>query len=198
MNGVRRYRNGQSSVAGLGCRIADARAPVTGRVARRRAAVERADQRAGRERGRRLAVHLEQRLVAERVVEHLGELGDQPVVAVVVVEHEDAVLGEVVAHAGERLLGEQERLEPELALLADQRQRVGQREDDEVVLLVGRAQERAAVVDVAGDARVGVRLVGVVARCRSAGVAGRSRPRRCGRRPSTARSPRPSRCPRRR
>ena len=79
-----------------------------------------------------------------------ASLFDQPRLAVVVVEHEDAVVGEVVADARERLFGEQERLQPDVGRLADQRQRVGQGEDDQVVLLVGVAQERAAVVD---DAR---------------------------------------------
>ena len=58
----------------------------------------------------------------------------------------------------EGLLGEQERLEPDRRLLADEGQRVGQREDDQVVLLVGVAQECAAVVDVrrhAGSGRAG-------------------------------------------
>ena len=56
-----------------------------------------------------------------------------------------------------------------LAVLADQRQRVRQREDDQVVLLVRGAQERAAVVDERRDARILVRVVGVVLARRSAG-----------------------------
>ena len=46
-------------------------------------------------------------------------------------------------------------------MLADQGQGVGQREDDQVVLLVGRPQVRPAVVDVR-DPRVLVRVVGVI------------------------------------
>ncbi len=65
----------------------------------------------------------------------------------------------------ERLLGEEERLEAQRRLLADQGQRVGQGEDDEVVLLVGVAQECTAVVDVGADTRV------VVGPVRVAGLA---------------------------
>ena len=81
--------------------------------------------------------------------------------AVVVVHREGAVRLEVVARLLQRLLGEQERLEPDLRGAAHQRQRVGQREEDQVVLLVRACQERPAVVDVPGDPRVLVGLVGV-------------------------------------
>ncbi|MFN8518307.1 MAG: hypothetical protein U0667_02710 [Chloroflexota bacterium] len=104
----------------------------------------------------------EGRRATERVLEHRGDLGHQPWLAVVVVEHEDAVVAQVVGDRLERLLGEQERLQAHVRGLADQRQRVRQGEDDDVVLLVGAAQERAAVIDVAVHPWVVVGLVGVV------------------------------------
>ena len=99
---------------------------------------------------------------AEGRLEHRIELGHQPRLAVVVVEDEDAVGGQVVAHRLEGLDGEQERLEPDVAGGADEGQRVGQGEDDQVVLLVGGAQEGPAVVDVARDPRIVVGMQGVM------------------------------------
>ena len=109
-----------------------------------------------------LLVDAQQRLASRTRPEHVGELGHQPVLPVVVVEHEDAVSGEVVATAAKACSVNRKDSRRRLAVCADQRQRVGQREDDQVVLLVGAAQEGAAVVDVARDARVLVGLVGVL------------------------------------
>ena len=99
---------------------------------------------------------------AERVGQHRVELRNEPRIAVVVVEHEDAVVVQVLLDRREGLEREQERLEPDRRLLADKRQRVGQGKDDQVVLLVRRTQECPAVVVVCGDARVAVRVVGVL------------------------------------
>ena len=110
-------------------------------------------------RGHDALVDAQQRLGPERLIQHVRELRDQPGLAVVVVEHEDPVVSEVVADACEGLLGEQEGLEAEVGRRAHQRQGIGQREDDQVVLLVGVAQEGAAVVDVPRDARI---LVGAI------------------------------------
>ena len=60
------------------------------------------------------------------------------------------------------LLGEQVALEPQLRGPGHQGEGVGQREDDEVVLLVGALDERATVVDVERHPRVLVRVVGVL------------------------------------
>ena len=68
---------------------------------------------------------------------------------------------QVVAGLAHRFLGEQERLEPDAGRRADQRQRVGQGVDDEVVLLVRAVEERPAVVDVDGHPRIRVDVLGV-------------------------------------
>ena len=93
-------------------------------------------------------------VVAERGRRGAGEPVDQPVLAVVVVHREDAVAVRWSRAAVERLLGEQEALQPDLRGAGDQGQRVGQREQDQVVLVVGGLQERPAVVDVPVDPRV--------------------------------------------
>ena len=85
---------------------------------------------------------------------------------------------EVVAGRLHRLLGEEVALEAERRLARHERDRVRQREQDQVVLLVGALEERAAVVDV-GRRRAGRRRAGpggAPRRARAAG--GRSRPRR--------------------
>ena len=191
MNGVRRYRNGQSSVAAFGDGLADVR-HLADRVARRRAAVQRIDQRPDGEDALPRLVQLDDRRAVERRVEHRRDLRDEPLLAVVVVEHEHAVGLQVVAHGLERLLREQERLEPDVRGRADERQRVGQGEDHEVVLLVRAAQECPAVVLVTRDARDPGTGGRDGSRCPASGSPCRSRPRRRGPPRSRAPSRRPS------
>ena len=77
---------------------------------------------------------------------------------VVVVHRERAARRQVRPGRRECLGGEQEALEADAALAGQRRQRVGQRVQDEVVLLLGVLQVLAAVADMDGDPRV---LVGV-------------------------------------
>ena len=70
----------------------------------------------------------------------------------------------MIAGGLRRLQREQVALEAQRARARDEGQRIGQREQDQVVLLVGLLQERAPVVDVHADARVLIRVVGVVLR----------------------------------
>ena len=192
MNGVRRYRNGQSSVAGFGVGLTDGR-DLVDRVARWWATAQGIDQRTGGEDRLPRVVHPHDRWRVEGVGQHRVDLRDQPLLAVVVVEHEYARRGQVVSHGLECLLGEQERLEADVRGRADEGQRVGQGEDHQVVLLVRAAEERAAVVLVAGDPRIRRRAGWGGSRCRASGSPGRSRPRRRARPRTAARSPRPSR-----
>ncbi len=94
-------------------------------------------------------------------VERPGQAIDQPLLAVVVVHGERAIGLQVGARLLHRLAREQVALEPKRGLAADERQRVGQREQDQVVLLVGPLEERPPVVDVDADARVVVGSLGV-------------------------------------
>ena len=105
--------------------------------------------------------------VPERGGRGAGQPVDQPVLAVVVVHRERAVGGQVLAGGGQGLFGEQEALQPDLRGPGDQGQRVGQGEQDQVVLGVGGLQERPAVVDVPGDPRIVVGVVGVLLDARS-------------------------------
>ena len=87
---------------------------------------------------------------------------DQPALAEVVVDDQHAVRLEAVAHVAERLDGEHVALEPHAGKARLQRQRIDQREDDEVVLLRRRPQVVPGVVVDDGDARVGVRVIRMV------------------------------------
>ena len=62
----------------------------------------------------------------------------------------------------DRLAREEIGLQAQLARTAHEREGVGQREEDEVVLPVGARQEGAPVINVRRHPRVGVRLVGVL------------------------------------
>ncbi len=84
---------------------------------------------------------------AEGVGEHPAQPVDEPGLAVEVVEDEDAARLQVGLDVRERLFRVQERLEADVAGRREQRQRVGQGQDHEVVVLVGLAQERPPVVD---------------------------------------------------
>ena len=133
----------------------------------------------------RAAERVDARRVAEDLGGGAGQPVDQPGLAVVVVHRERAVRLEVLAHRRHGLLGEEERLEADLRGAAHQGQRVGQREQDEVVVRPVRAlQEGPAVVGVHVDPVVGVGPVDVGLGRRSRGSAGRCRPRRRGRAPS--------------
>ncbi len=102
------------------------------------------------------------RRVPEDVGGGAGQPVDQPGLAVVVVHRERAVRLQVLADRGHRLLGEEERLQPDLRGPAHQGQRVGQREEHEVVGAVRALEERAAVVGVHAHVGVVVRPVDVV------------------------------------
>ena len=80
---------------------------------------------------------------------------------VVVVHRERAARCQVGAHRLERLLGEQVALQPDPRLPGQRGQRVGQREQDQVVVLRGVLQEGAAVIDVRGQPGAGVGVVRV-------------------------------------
>ncbi len=67
----------------------------------------------------------------------------------------------MVARGLERFLREEVALESELAVAGDERHRVGQREDDQVVRVARALEERASVVDLHVDPRVVVRVIGV-------------------------------------
>ena len=90
----------------------------------------------------------------EGVLEHAAEPVREPRAPVEVVEHHDPVGRQVGPDVVERLLGEQEGLEANVAGRRQQRERVRLRHHDQVVLLVRRAQERPPVVDDPRDARI--------------------------------------------
>ena len=182
MNGVRRYRNGQSSVAGFGTGSPTFGTRPTGSAG---GGPPWSESISGPTAKIALDASYECTIggLPNASVNMRVDLRDEPFLAVVVVDDEHAVGGQVVAHRLERLLGEQERLEPDVRGRADEGQRVRQREDDEVVLLVRVAQERAAVVDVDGDPRILVRVVRVEVDAELLDLRDRSRPHRRGRRP---------------
>ncbi len=78
---------------------------------------------------------------------------------VVVVHGERAARGQVIADGPHRVQREEVALQAQPALPRDERQRVRQREQDQVVPLVRPLQERATVVDVHAHPRV---LIGMV------------------------------------
>ena len=119
------------------------------------------------------------RRVAEHVLERAGVALDEPRLAVVVVHGERATGGEVVAVRLDGLLGEQVALEADRRLALQQRERVGEGEQDRVPLAVGLLEEGAAVGDV-GRPRAGRRRAGRDARGRGRGGRRRSRRRRRG------------------
>ena len=142
------------------------------------------------------AVHA--RLVPERLLHGAGQPPDQPVLAVVVVHRERPAGREMVAHRLHRLDREQVALQPQRARTGDQRQRVGQREDDQVVL-VGRCARGTRGRRRCARARAGPGTAGPDgAARRSAAAAGRSRPRRRSSHRARAPARRRYRCRRRR
>ncbi len=152
--------------------------PVVGRGPRRGREVDRLDGVARRDPGgKRLdewtvrdhrgaevpgGVRPGDRRRSEDVRHHARVALDEPRLAVVVVHHEYAVGREVIPSAGEGFLGEEERLEPQIGCAAHQREGIGHREHDEVIPFGRVPQERATIGDDRRDARVGVRVVGVL------------------------------------
>ena len=88
-------------------------------------------------------------------IEHVGP--------VVVVHREDPAGAQVAPHRLHRLQGEQVALEAQRGLAADERQRVRQGEDDQIVAAVAALEIGSPVVDVHADPRVLVGVIGVVA-----------------------------------
>ena len=91
-----------------------------------------------------------------------GVAVDEPALAVQVVHREDAVVGEVIAIRLGRLLREEVTLQTNGRCTLYEGERVGQREKDEVPVLVGSLEVGAAVVDVRVDTWIVVRTVGMV------------------------------------
>ena len=94
-------------------------------VAGWRSAVQRRDERPGRQRSGsvpELRIEANHWRGSEAVAQHGGELLDEPRVAIRVVEHEDPIWREVLADRREGLGGEQERLEAEVGRRAHQRE----------------------------------------------------------------------------
>ena len=88
---------------------------------------------------------------------HRVRVAREHVRPVVVVHREHPAGLQVIAHRGHRFLREQEALEAQRSLPAHERERVGQREQDQVVRAIGSLEEGSTVVDVRGDARIVVR-----------------------------------------
>ena len=88
------------------------------------------------------AVSGDQRILAEDVPHHDRKLRDQPRLPVVVVKHERAALRESCARRYDGVLREQEALEAQAGQARGERERVGKREDDEVILLPAPAQRK--------------------------------------------------------
>jgi hypothetical protein len=106
--------------------------------------------------------HLRAGRLPERV-QHRGRVAVVQVVRVVVVHGHGAAGGQVRPGGLDRLLGEQVALQPQVGLPVDRGQRVGQREQDQVVVLLGVLQEGPAVSVVQGHPRAVVRVVRVLA-----------------------------------
>src|SRR5437016_13074980 len=104
-------------------------------------------------------------VMARRSPEHLVQGArisvDEPTLFVIVVHTERALGLEVIARRLERLLREEVALEPQARLARDERDRVRQGEQDQVVVPIGALQKRAAVVDVDVYAAIRVRMVGM-------------------------------------
>ena len=144
-------------------------------------------------------VSVHARAVPEGDVHGVRQPVAQPVRPVVVVHGEQpAGRLEMSLRRLYRLHREQVALQPQRGLPGHQGQRVGQGEQDHVVLGVRLLQERPAVVDVHGDPGIPVRMIRVEPLAATGTAGGRSRPRRCAWPRARGRSPRHRRCRRRR
>ena len=143
-------------------------------------------------------MRVDARRVPVHLVERAGQAIDQPRLAVEVVHREDPARRQVRLRRLHRSRREQVALETQRRLARDERERVRQREQDQVVALVRALEERAAVGDVHVDPRIVVRMLGIELASRARRGAGRSRPRRRARRRWPARWRRRRRCRRRR
>ncbi len=107
-------------------------------------------------------VDVHARLGIERGRRDVGEPVHEPRLTKVVVDDEQTVRGEPFADGAERLLGEHVALEPHAGEARLHGQRVDEREDDQVVLLVGRPQVVSCVVVDPRHPRIGVRPIRMV------------------------------------
>ena len=99
--------------------------------------------------------------MAEHRLRGPGKPVDQPGFAVIIVHRKRAVGFERAADRLDRFLGKEEGFEADLRCAAHQRERIGQREKDEIVFALGVLEEGAAVVDMPLDAWIGVGAVDV-------------------------------------
>ena len=106
---------------------------------------------------------------AEHLLRQRGQAADDPALAEGVVHHERPARLELRLDVAERLLGEQEALQPEAGIPRVEHERIDQRVRRQVILPAGRLDEAAAVVEVSGDPAVGVGAVRDGRSARSAG-----------------------------
>ena len=116
-----------------------------------------ADRRSGRQ------VEDDRVLGPEGLLEHRVQAIDNPSLAEVVVHDEHPAGPETLADVGERLRREQIALEPDVAVAAVEHERIDERVDDQVVLLVRRPQVVPAIVQMHDHAGIRVGVVRMIA-----------------------------------
>ena len=156
MPGLRRYGNGWSSVAGSGV-SAGRTEPLPRRTG------HRARVGAGHEHRQLGPRRADARRLLEDLLQRPGVAVDQPRLAVVVVHRQRAARAQVVAIGVDGFLGEEVALQAHRRLALQQRQGVGEGQQDRVPLPIGPLQEGPTVGDVSDDAGVVVWAVRVLA-----------------------------------
>ena len=92
---------------------------------------------------------------------HIGQFLHQPVLTIVVVEHQHSVIGQPSSCCRQRILGEQEAFQAQAGVARGEGERVGQGKDNQVILVGGILQEVAPIIDDHVHARVLVGMIGV-------------------------------------
>src|SRR6476646_7396144 len=107
-------------------------------------------------------MHVHTRLGAECHRRGVRETIDQPALAEIVVDDEDAIRVEPIADIPEGLLGEHVAFEPHAGKAGLHRQRVDQCEHHEVVMLRRRPQKMTRVVVYDRDPWIRIRMIGMM------------------------------------
>src|SRR5947207_4948635 len=99
--------------------------------------------------------------LAESMPHHVCQFVKQPICTVEVIEDQQAVLGEMRSGRGNGVLCQQEALQAQAGVTGSERERIGQREDDQVVMLGRILQEVAPIIHDLLHSWIAIRVVRV-------------------------------------
>src|ERR1051326_3126656 len=95
---------------------------------------------------------------------HVGQFLYQPILTIVVIEYQYAIVGQTRPRRRKCILSQQKTLEAQARVTRSEGKRIGQSKDNQVIVLGRVLQKVAPIIDDNFHSRVAVGMVGVIDR----------------------------------